>query len=439
MNSALAAAHISRDKANKDINHQSGHHDLGWQAMRLSGFLAAASIRNPEQIAFSDQEGRNEWSSRPVLSWSHRFAQAAVERLTAFFESLELPSHARVGILLPNGSEACLTFLAIERAGLIPCLLPLDWTTDQLIQACEQVQVQVLVSQSRIDRLEFSEITRQIAARYYGIRFLCAYGPSVPDGVFDLDRIISDTTPLENPSSTFAITSSVDLGFITFLQTEVGIKALFRSSPSAVAAAMTFLISTRMTTGDHILNLLAPDDHAGITTGLIASLLSGATLETMGLFNAKTFLEALEADRPLHIVAPGWMEEMLIDVSGLEKAASIVLVHKVPVRFRARQRLMLPVIDVLSFDDMALLSAPRDAKGRFALSLEETEPVYVSTRNLLRIRRDGDDNLFFSGLACDTREWKHDGDHELFEKVEWQHSGYKADLFAGRVVSIEKA
>jgi non-ribosomal peptide synthetase component E (peptide arylation enzyme) len=92
--------------------------------MRLSGLLAATADRHADRMAFQDQADRDEWSGRPRIAWTYPFAYDIIRRLSLFFAGLGLPARAPVGVCLPNGSEACLTLLALEQAGLTPCLMP---------------------------------------------------------------------------------------------------------------------------------------------------------------------------------------------------------------------------------------------------------------------------------------------------------------------------
>jgi len=165
-------------------------------------------------------------------------------------------------VCLPNGSEAALTILGIEQAGCRQCLLPVAWSEKELEQALEAAGLQAVVTQSTIGEERPADLFCAIAARTFNLRFLCAYGPDVPDGVIDLDRIILSEAEAREAAPE-ADGADDDPGLITF-----GMRAgpggpLHRTGSSLVAAAVAFLVSAQIEPGDRIISLLAPDDLRG--------------------------------------------------------------------------------------------------------------------------------------------------------------------------------
>jgi acyl-CoA synthetase (AMP-forming)/AMP-acid ligase II len=342
-------------------------------------------------------------------------------------------------VCLPNGSEACLTLLALEQAGLTPCLMPAGWSEAELADAVEAAGMQAVVTQGVIGEERPADAFCRLAARYFGLRFVCAFGPLVPDGVVDLDRVILSTDAID-PDAVPTLDATAGAGVVTFTRRDGAPRPVFRSCQSLIASAVTFLVPARIRAGERILSLLPPDDHRGLVTGLIASLLSGATLETIGLFTTAGFCAALLRDEPTHLVAPGWMEDILSRGGLPESVVSVILVHEAPVRFKARTGLKRPVVDVLAFGEEALLTRARDPGGQFALSLDD-EPGHasVTTRNLLRVRRDPDGAIHLAGLAAETLPFEK-GSPRASGSSEapggWRASGHRADLFAGIVIGV---
>ena len=237
-----------------------------WGAMRLSALLAAAADRHPRRVAFRDQPGRERWSGRPRLEWTYSRAASVIGRLAGFFAGLGLKPGSPIGICLPAGSEAALTLLAVEQAGHRPCLLPVAWREQDLERALAAAGVQAVVTQSFLGEALPADRFCSIAARSFSLRFLCAYGPDVPDGVIDLDRIIL-AEPEGGPGQTHQAEAEDDPGLITFGTRGGPAEPLHRAGASHVAAAVSFLVSAKIEPGDRILSLLAPDDLRGLATG----------------------------------------------------------------------------------------------------------------------------------------------------------------------------
>src|SRR3954447_27080702 len=119
----------------------------GWADVRLSSLLAATADRHPARIAFADQPNREDWSGRPRIAWTYANTQHIVERLATALSALELPPGSPVAICLPNGSEAAVTLMAVERAGYIPCMLPIGWSEEVLGQALESAHASAIICQ----------------------------------------------------------------------------------------------------------------------------------------------------------------------------------------------------------------------------------------------------------------------------------------------------
>jgi mycobactin salicyl-AMP ligase len=402
-----------------------------WGAVRLSGLLDAAAGRHGERAAFRDQPGREAWSGRPRLEWSYGLALTAVGRLAAAFARLGLPPGSPIGICLPNSSEAALTILAVERAGHRPCLLPAAWSEGEVAKAVEAAGVQAAVAFGTLAGENPAETLCRVAARHYGLRFLCAYGPGVPDGVIDLDRALLADEPGASPGSQdTGNLGSQDPGIVTFGRDGTG-RPLHRTSASLVASAATVLIAAKVAPGDRILSLLAPDDLAGLATGLTAALVAGATFEAHGLFDAAALAAALEGG-PTHLVAPGFIEGALASSGLAARLASTVLVHAAPIRFKAKAPLKENVVDVVAFDETALIARARDAAGRFAVSIGDDAPAH----GLLQVRRDPDGTIRFAGPAAEVRPFVRGGTADASPLPEWPDSGFRADVFAGIVIGI---
>jgi mycobactin salicyl-AMP ligase len=291
------------------------------------------------------------------------------------------------------------------------------------------------VTQAMVGEERPAELFRRLALRYFGLRFIAAYGPLVPDGVTDLDKVLLGSEGLAARALAGA-EPTTENGIVTFWRQGEKIRPVFRPCQSLVAAAVTFLVTAKIRAGDRIVSLTAPDDHCGLTTGLIASLLSGATLECHGLFSARAFVAALDDPAPTHLVAPAWMEPTLAKAALPDSILSVILIHEAPTRFKVKTSLKSPTVDVLAFGELAVMAAQRRGSGQFSLPLDEDiGHGNVTTRHLLRVRRAEDDAIEFAGLATEIHDFGR-GAPPVLTKPEWRRSGFKAELFAGVPIGV---
>jgi hypothetical protein len=90
---------------------------------------------------------------------------------------------------------------------------------------------------------------------------------------------------------------------------------------------------------------------------------------------------------------------------------------------------------VLAFGELAVVAAPRRDSGQFSLSLEDTGQGNVTTRHLMRIRRDPDGAIEFGGLAADIHDYGRGAGRPL-ARPDWRRSGFRSELFAGILIGV---
>lgn len=419
--------------------HQTSHRPdepdgSGLISSSFSALLAATADRHATRVAFRDPVGREDWSGRPAIEWTYAVARQIVSRLSARFRAFDLAPGSIVGVALAGSSESCLAILAIEDAGLVPCLLPIAWSESDLAAAINVADVQALVTQGVLGDERPAEMFCRIAARCFGLRFLCCFGPSVPDGVIDLDRVLIDVNPGARDDVDRHESGS---GWVTFDKCEP-VRPVFRPREGWIAAAMTFLVVAEIGPGERILTLVAPDDLPGLVTSVVASLLSGATLEQHGLFSGEALVAACRLQTPTHLVAPEWMEPALAAANLPSTIRSVILIHRGPSRFKVRTALKTNVIDVLALDEWAIVAGRRDVKGQLAAALEEQSSSVEG--GLLRVRQDEVGSLKFAGPAAEAIELPRGSvATAVASTVEWRSSRFKVDRFAGIAIGVSES
>jgi mycobactin salicyl-AMP ligase len=400
----------------------------------LCSLFEADRARNPAAVFLYDQPGGETWSGRASRVWHRGEVGEAVERLATCFVGLKFAPGALIGICLASGPERVLTLLAAELAGLTPFLLPLigDWAGTA--RAIERAGLQAIVTQSRAGRERPAERLSEIAAGYFRLRFLMAFGPDVPDGVADLDDVLA-MAARQPAIGAHGVRQMREPGLVTLPRAEAERRPVFRPARSLIAAAARILLPARIRPGDRLISLIAPDDLKGLALGPAAALLAGAALELHGMFDAASLSDSLDRAGRCHLVAPGWMEEPLSRLDLPDSLESLILVHQVPVRFRAHTALRRRVVDVLAFDETALIANARTPGGLFALSLD---PGLSGTAlaDLLAIRLDDEAALSFRGPAAVTGELDGGALPRLADLPEWHSSCFKADLFAGIIIGV---
>jgi acyl-CoA synthetase (AMP-forming)/AMP-acid ligase II len=345
------------------------HHSGDWASGgALSRLLAEAARLHPDRPAFRDGPGRESWCGRPSFELSCEIADEAVARLAGYLAELELEFGSRVGICLPNGSEAAMSILAVGAAGLTPCLLDATATAGELSNAIESADIRAVITQARLGADRLAEKLCFVAAGFFRLRFLLAFGPNVPDGVVDLDPVLLERRRSRPVSDRSADPSGTEPGFVSFARGSAGRSPYFRSYRSLIAAAAPIVRAAKLRPGDRLLTVIPPDDLKGLATGLVAALVASATLEAHAVFDSASFAHALTGPEPTHLVVPGWMEPALVQMNPRPLLRSTLLVHEPPLHFEDRPAGNSRIVDVVCCSELALLSAPRVEPGRISYS-----------------------------------------------------------------------
>lgn len=396
----------------------------------LCTLLAATAHADPSRVAFIDPKDKVGWSGRSPITWTYGSAAEIVARLASGMRQWRLAPASRVGLIAAAGSETVLSYLAIEAAGHIPCLLPLTWDEDALVAGIQAAGIQAVLTQSRIAGMLPAEGLRRVALRYFGLRYLAAFGPEVPDGVISLDGMV-----LDGHGGPFAPSSA---GLVTFAAADPT-QPVYRPADALIASIAVHLATIRIAPRDRILTLLAPADLRGLVTGLGAALVAGAGLETCGPFDAAHLAEALARPGPTHLVVPAALERNLAASRCPRSLESVTLAHRLPTRLTTR--LLAPgavhgprrVIDVLAFDEAALLTASR-ADGDVAHFLADAHPL-APFPALLDIARDEDGRFAFRGRASKASPLQRGIPPEKAADL-WRAVPFAAKIFAGRATEI---
>ncbi|SFK36306.1 AMP-binding protein [Methylorubrum salsuginis] len=405
----------------------------------LGSLLAATARHHPDRIAVIDPADKPAWSGRPAITWTYAAAAEIVERLARGLRGWRLPAGSRIGLCLPGSAESVLAILAVEAAGHVAVMLPVSWDEERLLTAAQGVGLSAVLTQARLGGAAPAERLCTVAMRYFGLRYLAAFGPDVPDGVINLDRFV-----LDGPAGPAPERPPAPAGLVTFAGGDPD-RPVFRSGEALIAAAAAHLVAARVAPGERILSLLGPHDLRGLATGLAAAIVAGATLEVLPLFDGAAFANALRRPGPTHLVAPAFLENNLAGRDLPPALRSATFVHRAPARLPSRSRApggpqalrLETVIDTLAFDETALLSGRRGAAGDLSQVLGRPERLALPA-GLMEMRHGADARITFRGQACSAAALQR-GVPRSATTGEWLETPYAAILFAGLATGVDVA
>jgi AMP-binding enzyme len=292
--------------------------------LSLDALLTAARHIRPHDIALRDPPGRESWSGMVPGALSFAALDEQVMKLASLFGMIQAAPGAGVAILAPMGPEVIASIMAALRCGLSPFILPLHASEDDLCALIEQGQAALAVGLSQVGDQRPLVGLRAAAARSYGLRFVGGFGPGVPDGVADINKILESAHGIN-----LQVTTRPG-GRILTVDPRVMRLTDSLNEQSMLTASLEMARLLRIAPSSRILTTMIGGDLASLASGLGASLLTGAEFLPLGLFRLSDLWASMTDGRRVHLVLPAAIEPAVLR-AGLgqhEAVASLVFVHQ---------------------------------------------------------------------------------------------------------------
>jgi hypothetical protein len=311
---------------------------------------APALIDPPDRANFTDGAPRR-------LSWAQ--ADRVVSAIAGLLRSLALPPGTIVALQLPNVIENVLTFMGVLRAGMIAAPLPLLWRQAEACAALGRVSARALIACRRVGEADHAELAMHVAAETFAIRFVCAFGDPIPDGIIPLDELFDAAPPAPPPPLDRHDDPAGRPAVVTFDVTGNGLIPIARSHRELIAAGQAVNAAAGLAAEDILLGGLMTASFAGIGSIIMPWLLSGATLQLHQPFDPGALIA-----QPWDVaVLPGPLLPRLAEAGLLgSRPKAVVAVWRAPERMRMGAALFAAarVIDVPVFGEVGLLALPRE-------------------------------------------------------------------------------
>jgi hypothetical protein len=276
-------------------------------ATSLDRLLAHQAARRPDAIAIADPPDRSAFTQGAPRTLTYARLEQAVSSLANRLLEFELGAGSVVAVRLPNVVEAVVTLLAITRAGLAPALLPPHWDEPELTGAVRAAQANALITCGRCGKADWAATALNIAHDVMDIRYVCGFGPQLPDGFVPLDDIF------EEPHDGAAAFRYGDTGLITFELRRQGPLPVRRSHIELMAGGLAVTLEAGVPRHGTILSTITPGSFASVATAVVPWLFGGGRLLLHHPFNADSFVSQLGDDIDC-IALPGpVIEEFLQD------------------------------------------------------------------------------------------------------------------------------
>lgn len=341
----------------------------------LDAILACHAVRDGGALALVDPPDRELVMDGAPRRLSFAEAERAVAALAALLRGLGLPTGAVIGIHLPNTVEAVISLLAVSRAGMVAAPLPLLWRQAEATKALSSAGARALIAGGAGAGATHAELAMHFAADSFNVRFVCAFGASLPDDVVPLDGIFDpdpdpDPAAAEPEADTPAShhphrppSGPQDVAIITFDIGRDGPLAVPHTHAELMAAGLAVLLETALPPRSRILSTMMGSSFAVIATSVVPWLVNRGTLVLHQPFDAAQLAAQFAEDGCGLLVAPGPL------AAGLAAAAEtrpqrIAAIWRSAERQSAASPARTGMVDILAFREFAMAALGRDAAGR---------------------------------------------------------------------------
>lgn len=409
------------------------------RALGLAALAESAMRAAPSRIALSECEFES--NSRTPRQMSNLASMREIVRLSAFLQVLKLPPRSVIAVVMPNRPEATIAILAVLHAGHRPLVLSLALEDKDIWRSLEDAGAVVALTVTDAPGTDAAERMRHAAARLFGLRFVAAYGPDAPDGVISLDL-------LPNIKNETALAPSTDPELEVLTRDPAEGRIVARGCDGLVAASLPLLSAASMMGGQRLINLLPPDDLAGLALSIAGPLASGLSVMMLDEFDSTRLAATLAKGEQCHLVAPAFMAPALA-ASGLLDSPllrTLILVDKAPWQLpeplTQKLPLRLRIIDVVALDEMGLFIATRSNGACLGFSVVEPVPAVASGVRLLEARTE-EGKLWLRGAMAPgmpfelTRAVGTASKAQEFTPLSgWRATRFASDTMDGRIIAL---
>jgi AMP-binding enzyme len=300
----------------------------------IDALFRARVALSPEASALADTANRSSFTDGAGHRLSYAQADRAVAAIAARLRGMGLSSDAIVGIQLPNVAENILVLLAVLRAGMIAAPLPLLWRRADAVAALARIGAKALITCGRVGAFNHAQFAMGVAADVFSIRYVCAFGRNLPDGVVPFDDLVASPSDGPVPPADHEQADDADtrLAAITFDVGEGGVVPVARSHRELLAGGMAVARESSLTPDFGILSTITPASFSGICLTLLPWLIGGGILALHHPFDPGVLMRQRRTDRCGTLIVPGPLALSLAETGALaiERAAGVIAAWRSP-------------------------------------------------------------------------------------------------------------
>jgi hypothetical protein len=332
----------------------------------LDELFRRAGVRAPDADALIDPPNRESFTDGAPRRLSYTEADRAISAFATRLRRLGLQTDTVVAMQLPHTVESVIALLGALRAGMIAVPLPLLWRKQDMVAALGRIGAKAIITSSRIGSLAGADLAMQVAAELFPIRYICAFGGNLPDGVLPLDDLFLPGQPEFVPLAARPGNAAAHVAAVTFEVGADGVRAFARNHNELIGSGLGPYLESGAALDAGLLSAIPVGSFAGIALGPVQWLLGGGTLRLHHAFDPETFAAQCRMQDGGRIVLPGPALLPLVEAGYLGgPGKTVVALWRSPERLANSPHWggATTLVDVASFGEVGLIAAQRGPDG----------------------------------------------------------------------------
>jgi AMP-binding enzyme len=352
----------------------SGSAAAGGQSGRvtLDDLFRRALARHPGALALADPPNRENFTDHAPRRLTYAETDRMISAIAGRLRRMGLPTDAIVGMQLPNTVEHVLTLLGTLRAGMIAAPVPLLWRRADAITALSRLGAKVLVTSSHVGEVDHGDLAIHVAAEIFPIRYVCAFGRDLPDGVVPFDDLytIDKLDPIQPIEREHAGNPAAHVAVISWDVGPEGLIPVARNQAELIIGGLAVVLEGHVEQDARILSSIMLSSFAGLASTLMPWLLAGGTLLLHQPFSPEVFAAQRQEHQCQTVVVAGPLAARLAEAGVLRSGdglKTVVALWRSPERVAsagAWREPAISLIDLHVFGETGLLGARRGSNGK---------------------------------------------------------------------------
>jgi mycobactin salicyl-AMP ligase len=325
-----------------------------WSHLTMDALVETAVRARPSRRSFADAPDMGTWSDQtPKLTNAGEFG-TMVQTFARQIMTLGLKQGDAVLVAMPNTVDGVVALLGLMAAGLVPCPVSVVASAIEIQHAAEILGAKAIITTNRYAHLSPSLAAREAASKFYGVRFVCAFGLNAPEGVVSLEgwkpeELWQDELPANAPT---------DIALITLDTTGETIVPHARTHAQLISDALALSAISGLTGRGAIIATFAPVSAAGFVSTVASPLISGTTVSLHGPFDAEVLRQQLAITPEAIVVLPAVAEAAIRH--GVGDALKDAIVVTRDLETTRPKNISGRVTELVSLGEVALWSLLRD-------------------------------------------------------------------------------